>query len=465
MEAINLSKKLNAVESKVNLKNKTKDYGEESSDFQKYLDKNNDIEKMSTSINKIEKNSDKKDLDNDLQEVSEKIENIIQKIYKILENDEKVNLNMNDDISENISEVILLLINYFNKLDNKNLNESNEASFNNINNFNLKDFNEIDFNTINLENILNINSSEISNSFNKENIVSSLNNISNLIKGKLNTVDTQNENSIFNLMENDNLDKKLLNDISLIISDILNSSKTVEEIDKNNNLYLDFENNIEDLDDLEKINILEIPKVIPKEISENNLKNNNSEIYEDKSISKEEDFLEKILNEDLTNNTNNYYSKLSQNNILNDMVGLNEPTAISKENMTSDIIKNIKYMVIDSIKELSVKIYPEELGELTIKILSEEGIMKAELKATSKETYNLLNANINDIKKSLENQNIKIQEVNIGIYNEDTTFFSGKENQNQNSRYFNEDINTSYSYDEDEIIEEINLENNINYLA
>ena len=91
---------------------------------------------------------------------------------------------------------------------------------------------------------------------------------------------------------------------------------------------------------------------------------------------------------------------------------------VNRQTLDLDIIKNVKFMMKNSVQELKVKIYPKELGEMTIKILSEEGIMRAEIKATSKETYNLLNSNLNEIKKSLVDQNIKIQQVNIGIYND-----------------------------------------------
>ena len=143
------------------------------------------------------------------------------------------------------------------------------------------------------------------------------------------------------------------------------------------------------------------------------------------------------------------------------------PVTVNKQTLDMDIIKNIKFMMKDAISELKVKIYPKELGEMTIKILSEEGIMKAEIKATSKETYNLLNSNLNEIKKLLENQNIKIQDVNIGLYNEDTTFFSG-EDTNKNQDFKNtqrQNLSGISSVEEEEIIEESILDNNLNILA
>ena len=135
---------------------------------------------------------------------------------------------------------------------------------------------------------------------------------------------------------------------------------------------------------------------------------------------------------------------------------------------TIDIVTEcvVKYMIKNSMEELNVKIYPKELGEITIKLISEVGVMKAEIKAASKETYNLLNSSLNEIKKTLENQNIRIQDVNIGIYNEDTTFFSG----NKNSRNFNEtqevrNIKANINLDDEDFISEIINEGNVNFLA
>ena len=148
-------------------------------------------------------------------------------------------------------------------------------------------------------------------------------------------------------------------------------------------------------------------------------------------IAEEDKLLLKILGED---DKNSFASLLASVNksIQNPSEIIVEPKGIYRHTFNSDIIQSVKYMIKNNMEELSIKIYPKELGELTIKIISEEGIMKAELRATSKETYNLLNANLQEIRNNLQEQNIKIQEVSINIYNEDTTFFSG-EKQNSSS--------------------------------
>ncbi|AYE33427.1 flagellar hook-length control protein FliK [Clostridium septicum] len=185
-----------------------------------------------------------------------------------------------------------------------------------------------------------------------------------------------------------------------------------------------------------------------------------------KSLSKEDKILSKILNDDKNLGLN----KLLNNRFsLNDLEIIKEPAVVNKQTMDLDIIKNVKFMVKNAMSELKVKIYPKELGEMTIKILSEEGIMKAEIKATSKETYNLLNSNINDIKKGLEQQNIKIHDVNIGLYQEDATFYNGEnfsnsQNQNKSKRSKSNlsEITSLDSVQDDEIVKD---DNNVNLLA
>lgn len=159
--------------------------------------------------------------------------------------------------------------------------------------------------------------------------------------------------------------------------------------------------------------------------TEGNLGNLNFMPLDTEEISEEDKVLNKALGLGEVDKFSQVMNRLNSRNEIQaeKIVSAN---AVFKETMDEDIIKNVKFMLRNQVQELKVKIYPKELGEMTIKILSEEGIMRAEISAISKETYNLLNSNINEIKKSLSNENIKIQEVNIGIYNEDTTYFSGQ---------------------------------------
>jgi len=123
---------------------------------------------------------------------------------------------------------------------------------------------------------------------------------------------------------------------------------------------------------------------------------------------------------------------------------------IDKSDFTVDVIKNIKFMEINNIKDLTVKMNPKELGEITIKLTMESGIMKASISAQNKETFNLLNQNIQDISDKLKNMDIKIQSLDINIY-EDSTFFNKDSNGKNNNGSKNNYSGTNSGSEEEDI--------------
>lgn len=134
---------------------------------------------------------------------------------------------------------------------------------------------------------------------------------------------------------------------------------------------------------------------------------------------------------------------------------------IDKSNFGADIIKSVEFMEINNIKDLVVKMNPKELGEITIKLTLESGIMKANISAQNKDTFNLLNNNFQDISDRLKNMDIKIQNLDINIY-EDSTFFNKNSNQkNSNQGQNNNRERNIVSADEDiSIIDNYAIEEN-----
>ncbi|MCB2340780.1 flagellar hook-length control protein FliK [Clostridium estertheticum] len=122
---------------------------------------------------------------------------------------------------------------------------------------------------------------------------------------------------------------------------------------------------------------------------------------------------------------------------------------VDKNNFEADVIKSIKFMEVNNIKDLTVKMNPRELGEITIKLTMESGIMKASILAQNKETYNLLNNNIQDIQDRLKNMDIKIQSLDINVY-EDSTFFNKNSSGNNNNNNGKQDNNSKTNVDIDD---------------
>ena len=183
----------------------------------------------------------------------------------------------------------------------------------------------------------------------------------------------------------------------------------------------------------------------------------------------EEKFLSKLLGEDKDemkiSKAVNFMNQFESIKTIDTSAKVQTPNiVIDKSNLGADVIKTIKFMEINNIKDLTVKMNPKELGEITIKIVVESGIMKASISAQNKDTYNLLNHNIQDINDKLKSMDIKIQSLDINIY-EDSTFFNknsndrnGKEGQNSSSKLnINLDVeddislNNNYSTEENQV--------------
>ncbi|OOM75027.1 flagellar hook-length control protein FliK [Clostridium puniceum] len=181
--------------------------------------------------------------------------------------------------------------------------------------------------------------------------------------------------------------------------------------------------------------------------SESNKSDTSETAKNNKEVSKEDKFLNSLLddkNDNSLNKINLFASRtqVGQNQGVDTVRGL----TINKATFANDLIKDVKFMSTNAMKELTVKINPGDLGEITIKLIQEDGVMKANLKANSKEATALLSQNLADIKKQLTEQNIKIADVNIELYQEDTTFFSeqgfGRQLSEEKGKSGNDNSNT-----------------------
>jgi len=473
---VNLSNKLQNLKSYQKSDNSKID---DKVDFKSYLSNevsNNIPDKKLNDKSNVNENIDEKSMDLEGNEISNKelVSKISEKLEKILDNE---NLDV-DSLDENLNEVIILLLNLIEvNLKELNINTPEEMNYKSqsIEELsNLSFINNSDYEILKDGSDLTLNSSEADST--KE----VLKNINNLVDELLDNVNSYKVSEDVSI---DTIEAGLLKEFKNLLNSL--PEETVKEVEKNlntdiskeifNALILKSKNDFSNKEEanVDKSTVVQVNTNINKkdfnstltdDLKEDNFNDNSS--LNNKAVNKEEKVLMKILDDDNNQSFSkvlNYYDKLNKTNSVIEVI--KETVVINKDNINIDFIKNIKYMVKNSLEELNVKIYPKELGEMTIKLISQEGIMKAEIKATSKETYNLLNSNLNDIKKTLENQNIRIQEVNIGIYNEDTTFFSGRENSKE--EFENQRVSkvNNRSLEEEEIIEDLLNEGNVNLLA
>ncbi|HDK7155635.1 TPA: flagellar hook-length control protein FliK [Clostridium botulinum] len=274
-----------------------------------------------------------------------------------------------------------------------------------------------------------------------------------------------------NLTDKNSLDKDLLETFSNKLQTQIEKEPNAEKVSLLKNIKSEMENILKEESNNNKLSVepkinVDEPLVLEEETDSSNLKENTSK--EDKLLKglledKEQSAGEKI------NKAVNFMSHLKNSTDINELSSKEAlgNLIINKNTMNADIIKSIKYMELNNVKDLTVKIMPKELGEVFIKLTMEGGIMKANIGATTKEAYNLLNSNMQLIEDKLQNSGIKVQELSLNIYNEDTTFFKqgNEKGKNSNPSKSNDKADLSSM---DEIPEEENIstiDGNVNILA
>lgn len=195
-----------------------------------------------------------------------------------------------------------------------------------------------------------------------------------------------------------------------------------------------------------------------------------------KDTSKEDKFLNSLLDDKKDNSVDNKINMFaSRTQSVQGQNTVQRGLTVNKATFTQDLIKDVKYMSTNGLKELTVKVNPGNLGEITIRLIQEDGLMKANLKANSKETTALLAQNLAEIKKELGDQNIKISEVNIELYNDDTTYFkdgsfggalSQEQGREESKRFSATDSRNDVNLQDDEIIENnAEIDTTLDFLA
>ncbi|MCW6105683.1 flagellar hook-length control protein FliK [Clostridium sporogenes] len=273
-----------------------------------------------------------------------------------------------------------------------------------------------------------------------------------------------------NLTDKNSLDKDLLETFSNKIQIKIEKETNEEKLSLLKNIKSEMENILKEesnnkLSIEPKVDISE-PLILEEETDSSNLKENTSK--EDKLLKGLLEDKEKGTGEKI-NKAVNFMSHLKNSTDINEVSSKETlgNLVINKNTMNADIIKSIKYMELNNVKDLTVKIMPKELGEVFIKLTMEGGIMKANIGATTKEAYNLLNSNMQLIEDKLQNSGIKVQELSLNIYNEDTTFFKQGNEKGKNSNPSKSGNKENLS-SMDEIPEEENIstiDGNVNILA
>lgn len=243
--------------------------------------------------------------------------------------------------------------------------------------------------------------------------------------------------------DNINLIKNSLNNIQNLLDKVSSEEFTFVNESTSNNLEMEIinkliakgeskGNSIEDLLGKLKENYLEegyqnksnlVNAEAENKFGENKNPLNLVNSEEDKELNLLKDIIgEKEINKDFTKSFMINQS-LIDSNVTSQVQG-SENLIANKSTIVQDIIKSVKFMENNNMKELIVKINPKELGQIVITLVLEADKMNAKIMANNKEAYSLLNSNLKDLKNGLSDVNLKVDQVQVGIFTEDFMSYS-----------------------------------------
>ncbi|HCC07153.1 MAG TPA: hypothetical protein DEP72_03170 [Clostridiales bacterium] len=166
----------------------------------------------------------------------------------------------------------------------------------------------------------------------------------------------------------------------------------------------------------------ELPKILSKDGKENKEKinmeirneNNNSNILE------------------TTKNTMMKYEKLDD--ISN---GVKQTKTVDPQNLMKQILENAKMTLSAEKSEIIIKLKPENLGKITMSVVTEEGMLKAKFVAETQKVKETIEANLDDLKQSLKDKGLNLDAVEVSVR---------QDNSNQQQNLYKEEQAKSKTY-------------------
>lgn len=215
---------------------------------------------------------------------------------------------------------------------------------------------------------------------------------------------------------------------------------------------------------------LEITKPEIKEIKIEEMEITKPEILESNTVD-----IEKGLNNLDTNSKNDEFIFINNTNLNKDLSSIenNDNTVIShirKEFVSEDVVKTVKYLKTNGMEEITIKISPRELGDMTIKLIKNGDETTVDITINKEDVFSLVNDNISEITKHLEDLNISVKDVSVNTKSSNQNYFShnfneefDRKNQHNHEKFNKKEIlNNEEENDESD---NTRGENNLNILV
>jgi flagellar hook-length control protein FliK len=90
----------------------------------------------------------------------------------------------------------------------------------------------------------------------------------------------------------------------------------------------------------------------------------------------------------------------------------------SKENIMKQVVDNAKVTLTDDRSEMVMQLKPDNLGKLSLKIVTERGMMVAQFTAESQQVKEIIEANLSQLRDALESQGLNVKGFSVSVGNQ-----------------------------------------------
>lgn len=118
----------------------------------------------------------------------------------------------------------------------------------------------------------------------------------------------------------------------------------------------------------------------------------------------------------------------------------NTPLIKNQDDLVEVVVEKFKALRLPETTELRVKLKPEELGEITVKVVLEKGQINGSITADKKDVVNMLQNQIDSLKTELKNNNINLNHISVNVgsdesYRDQQSRQFAHDNKNRNKQY------------------------------
>lgn len=439
----------------IKITNNQNNYSDRYLDILNYRDNSNFM--IESKLNKLNTNTNTSNLTVYQEDVKLENSNIISDLKTVFNNEvnyELNNVSLSEEQVELINENVKKLSGvYFEKSNEIIVNEVKNLKNNNIDNVYLEqrvgEYLSIEKNGFIDERIKYIkevmNAIENNSDLNSIKSNASLLNIISELRDEINSYSSNDrviENEIIINSNINNEDILKLEDLELTFNkDIISENIKIEnEVDNELNI-------------LNKIAFDEVKSRIV--INNNQVKKVNIELV----INNKDDFLNDIDSDFKEQNIDTIlnFNNIATNSYTDKNTAIKQPQNIRNGYITQDIVEAINYLNTNNIEELSVKMNPEDLGEINVKLIKTKSEEKCIITLSKEESFNLIKENINEIKTHLSNLEINMKEISVEIKSNNQNGFSDNLNQHFNKNNTkDQQRNNRQEIEENEIVKDSN---------